>query len=224
MTLYDCNRTFIFIYEILLFYYPNFNIKKWISYNLYQQLQIISGEKVKLLSRVWLFATPWTVACQESSIHGIFQARVLEWVAFPSPGDLPDSGIEPGSPALQADAFTVWTRDALLVRRGLLKINYWCYTYPSQTILKNWIGRNTCELILWGQHHPNIKTKHTQNCRPISLMNTDARLLDKNISQPNSVIQWNTQVYHDQVGFIKGWRMVKYLQINVIYTTLTNWK
>ena len=38
-----------------------------------------------------------------SSIHGIFQARVLEWIAFPSPGDLPDPGIEPGSPALQAD-------------------------------------------------------------------------------------------------------------------------
>ena len=39
-----------------------------------------------------------------SSIHGIFQARILEWVALPSPGDLPDSGLEPGSPALQADA------------------------------------------------------------------------------------------------------------------------
>ena len=32
-----------------------------------------------------------------SSVHGIFQARILEWVAFPSPGDLPDSGIEPSS-------------------------------------------------------------------------------------------------------------------------------
>ena len=39
-----------------------------------------------------------------SSIHGIFQARILEWVAFPSPEDLPDPGIELGSPALQADA------------------------------------------------------------------------------------------------------------------------
>ena len=38
------------------------------------------------------------------SVHGIFQARVLEWVAFPSPGDLPDPGIKPRSPALQADA------------------------------------------------------------------------------------------------------------------------
>ena len=32
-----------------------------------------------------------------SSVHGILQARILEWVAFPSPGDLPDPGIEPRS-------------------------------------------------------------------------------------------------------------------------------
>ena len=37
---------------------------------------------------------------QGSSVHGIFQARILEWLPFPSPGDLPDPGIEPGSPAL----------------------------------------------------------------------------------------------------------------------------
>ena len=39
-----------------------------------------------------------------SSVHGIFQARIMEWVAMPSlPGDLPDSGIELGSP-LRADS------------------------------------------------------------------------------------------------------------------------
>ena len=38
------------------------------------------------------------------TVHGILQARVLEWVAFPFSGDLPDPGIEPGSPALQADS------------------------------------------------------------------------------------------------------------------------
>ena len=35
-------------------------------------------------------------------VHGILQARILEWVAFPFPGDLPNPGIEPRSPALQA--------------------------------------------------------------------------------------------------------------------------
>ena len=41
-----------------------------------------------------------------SAIHGIFQASVLEWAAFPSPGDLPDPGIKPTSPALAGKFFT----------------------------------------------------------------------------------------------------------------------
>ena len=41
-----------------------------------------------------------------SSVHGILQARILEWAPFPSPVDLSDPGIEPGSPALQADILT----------------------------------------------------------------------------------------------------------------------
>ena len=39
-----------------------------------------------------------------SSVHGIFQARILEWVAFSPSGDLSDPGIKPGSPALQGDS------------------------------------------------------------------------------------------------------------------------
>ena len=39
-----------------------------------------------------------------SSVHGILQARTLEWVAIPFSRDLPDPGIEPGSPALHADS------------------------------------------------------------------------------------------------------------------------
>ena len=38
------------------------------------------------------------------TVRGILQARILEWVAIPSPGDLPNSEIEPRSPALQADS------------------------------------------------------------------------------------------------------------------------
>ena len=37
-----------------------------------------------------------------SSVHGILQARILKWVPFPSPGDLPNPGMEPSSPALKA--------------------------------------------------------------------------------------------------------------------------
>ena len=39
-----------------------------------------------------------------SSVHGIFQASILEWIAFPPPGDLPYPGVEPGSPSLQMDS------------------------------------------------------------------------------------------------------------------------
>ena len=39
-----------------------------------------------------------------SSVHGILQARILEWVDISSPGDLPDPGIELGPPVLQADS------------------------------------------------------------------------------------------------------------------------
>jgi len=44
-----------------------------------------------------------------SSVHGILQARILEWVAMPPPGDLPDPGSEPEfplSPALTGGFFT----------------------------------------------------------------------------------------------------------------------
>ena len=60
--------------------------------------------KVKSLSRVRLFATPWTVAHQTPLSMGF--SRQESWSALPflSPGDLPDPGIEPGSPTLQADA------------------------------------------------------------------------------------------------------------------------
>ena len=41
---------------------------------------------------------PMDCSLPSSSVRGIFQARILMWIAIPSPGDLPDSGIEPTSP------------------------------------------------------------------------------------------------------------------------------
>ena len=37
-------------------------------------------------------------------VRGLLQARILEWVAFPSPGDLPNPGSKPRSPTLQVDS------------------------------------------------------------------------------------------------------------------------
>ena len=60
--------------------------------------------EVKLLSCVWLFAIPWTVACQAPPSMGFSRQEYWRGLPFPSPGDLPNPGIEPGSPALQADS------------------------------------------------------------------------------------------------------------------------
>ena len=61
---------------------------------------------MKLLSRVRLFATPWTVAYQASPSMGFSRQEYWSGVPLPSPGDLPDPGIEPWSSALEADALT----------------------------------------------------------------------------------------------------------------------
>ena len=59
---------------------------------------------MKLLSHVQLFVTPWTVAYQASLSMGFARQEYWSGLPFPSLGDLPDPGIEPRSPALQADA------------------------------------------------------------------------------------------------------------------------
>ena len=57
-----------------------------------------------VLSRVQLFAIPWTVACQAPLPMGFPRPEYWSGLPFPFPGDLPDPGIKPRSPALQADA------------------------------------------------------------------------------------------------------------------------
>ena len=55
---------------------------------------------VKSLSRVRLFATPWTVAYQVPLSMGFSRQEYWSGWPFPCPGDLPNPGIEPGSPTL----------------------------------------------------------------------------------------------------------------------------
>ena len=60
---------------------------------------------VCVLSRVQLLAAPCTVACQVLYME-FSRQECWSGLPFPSPGDLPDPGIEPGSPALEADTLT----------------------------------------------------------------------------------------------------------------------
>ena len=57
----------------------------------------------QLLSRVQLFATPWTIARQAPLSMGFSRQDNWSELTFPFPGDIPNPGIEPGSPVLQAD-------------------------------------------------------------------------------------------------------------------------
>ena len=68
--------------------------------------QVQLQQKVKSLSRVRLFATPWTVAYQPPPSMWFSRQEYWGGLPFPSPGDLPDPGIEPGCPAFQVDALT----------------------------------------------------------------------------------------------------------------------
>ena len=58
-----------------------------------------------LVIKSWLtLTTPWTRNLPGSSVHGILQARILEWVAIPFFREFRDPGIEPRSSTLQADS------------------------------------------------------------------------------------------------------------------------
>ena len=59
--------------------------------------------KVKSLSRVRLFATAWTVAYRALLSMGFSRSEYWSGLPFPSPGDLPNRGIEPWCPALRTD-------------------------------------------------------------------------------------------------------------------------
>ena len=73
----------------------------WIGLNYYS---LLGWSEVKLLSRVRLFATPWTVAYEAPLSIEFSRQEYWSGLPYPPPRDLPDPGIKPRSPALQADA------------------------------------------------------------------------------------------------------------------------
>ena len=62
--------------------------------------------KVKSFSHAQIFETPWTIAHQAPLSMGFSRQESWSGLPVPSPADLPDPGIEPRSPAFQADALT----------------------------------------------------------------------------------------------------------------------
>ena len=66
-----------------------------------------------------------------SSGYGILQVRTLEWLAFPSPGDLPNPGIESRSPALQLDSLPAEPPGKPIVTKGFVQLYHF---HQSQCI------------------------------------------------------------------------------------------
>ena len=64
-----------------------------------------------MLSHVRLFAAPWTVACQASLCMEFPRQEFWSGLLFPTPGDLPDPGIEPAAPASPALAGGFFTTE-----------------------------------------------------------------------------------------------------------------
>ena len=90
------------------------------EYNTYQRWL-----KRKSLSRVLLFAIPWTVAHQPPLSMKFSKQEYCSELPFPSPGDLPNPGIEPVSPvslALQADSVPAELPGGGLTKQNIMKI------------------------------------------------------------------------------------------------------
>ena len=101
--------------------------------------------KVKSLSHVRFFATSWTVACQAPPFMAFSRQEYWSGLPFPSPGYLPDPGIEPRS-ALQADALPSEAPE----KHGPLK-SYWIIP-PALLVLQFAENRSwdfSSSLILW---------------------------------------------------------------------------
>ena len=86
--------------------------------------------KWKSFSHVWLF-----IQSMDYTVHGIFQARVLEWLPFPSPGDLPKPGIKARSPSLQVDSYQLSHKGSPRILERVA-----CPFSRESSLSRNWTG------------------------------------------------------------------------------------
>ena len=112
--------------------------------------------KVKLISRVGLFVTPWTVAYQAPPSMGFSRQGYWSGVPSPSPGDLPDPGIEARSPVLQADSLLSEPLEKPVIVSGKITLGS-----PSTVLYgdaQNTPCRHTDRALRWSQDSPFLFT------------------------------------------------------------------
>ena len=88
------------------------------------------------LNLVWFFATPWTLTYQTPLSIGFSRQEYWSGLPFPSPGDLPDLGIKPVSPVLQANSLHWVTWEALFFRTEVSNFN-WLLVFVSRDLSKH---------------------------------------------------------------------------------------
>ena len=140
------------LYFIYKLFPSKFSSAAWFNY-LFLFL-ILLAVVVQLLSRVWLFVTPWTVAHQAPLFMGF--SRQEYWRGLPCPPlrDLPNPGMKPRSPALQADSLlsephtigeSCWTRKLSLLFSEEVRTEL--DTQDKQVLM--WLRRKSMWKCLW---------------------------------------------------------------------------
>ena len=101
-----------------------------------------------MLRHVWLFVTVWTVACQDPLSVEFPRQEYWSGLPFPSPGDLPNPGIEPESPtspALQVDSLLLSHQGSPHLPLGSPDI---LVTFPQLPLFVQ-SNREVCRELLW---------------------------------------------------------------------------
>ena len=93
-------------------------------------------------SHVHLFAILWTLACQASLSMGFSRQEYWSGLPFPSPGNLPNPGIEPGSPALQADSLPTELQKGIVELQNQL----FCTSRRKKKVFSKEKSGNFCSL------------------------------------------------------------------------------
>ena len=118
-----------------------------------------------LPSPVWLFTTPWAVTLQPPLSTEFFRQEYWSGLPFPSPGDLPDPGIEPGSASLKVDSSP--SESPGKIHQGRASFRHPIYNKLNVACLQTW----QCLCTLLSNVHPseNLLCIHTCLFRSLTL-------------------------------------------------------
>ena len=124
----------------------------------------------KSLSCVWLFATPWTVcSLPGSSVHGVLQARILEWVAIPFSRGSSQAKDQTQVTHIAGGLFTIWATRETLVAKSHKTLLYYI-PWPTR-LLCPWDFPDTGSN-MFNNYFGSILFSGTKQCTSFSLKRT----------------------------------------------------